>query len=42
MKTYRGWKISQSFVAYKSGTTIYGDNLTDIKWRIDVFMKAYK
>lgn len=37
-REYRGWMINSTFVAYRSGTTIYGDSLKDVKRRIDAFM----
>jgi hypothetical protein len=37
MAMYRGWKIYGG-TAYRSGTTIYGDNLADAKRRIDALI----
>lgn len=37
---YRGWQISDDYVARKNGSTFYGDSLTDVKRMIDRRMNA--
>ena len=37
MVKYRGWRVYDN-VAYRMGTTIYGDSHNDVKRRIDAWM----